>query len=191
MCEPKTHGPIRIGLTIIGLNGLVMGVWLVMNGTLDSRALQSYVRSAEAVVLGVNWPWSVQAMVEWLALFVLSGVLFATAALRVAGLTARSDSASDHDHVPRPPGIPGSGYTAGQRTVGHRDEPGYTLMAVQEGSALVVCGGTDGAQDSPRARVVRVVCASVGRSPRAERAQTRQQIQHLLAGKWTVISSSD
>ena len=185
MGGPRTDGLIRIVLTTIGLNGLVVGAWLMLQGMLGPRPMPSYGSWDGVPLLRVDWPWSVRATVDWLVMLTLLGALIATAALRLSGLMGRSGSANKPADETLPPSIPRR-----RCAVDRIDEPSHGLMRNDGGSRSDIGGATGCTRDIPRSHAVRVACTGEDR-PLPDRVHARERIRRRHASRRTVISRTD
>jgi hypothetical protein len=185
MSGPRTHGLMRIVLTTIGLNGLVVVAWLMLQGMMGPRSMPSYGAWDGAPLVRLDWPWSVRATVDWLVMLTLLGALIATAALRLFGLMGRSGSANNPADEALPASIPHR-----RCAVDRIDEPGHGLMRNDDGPRSVIGGAAGCARDISRSQAVRVACAGENR-PLPDRVHARERVQRRQASRRTVISRTD
>lgn len=81
----RTHGALRIILTIVGLNGLVMVAWMILQdivgpaGPLGAGSPESLSR------LPADWPESPGMWFDWLVILAVFGAFLVIAAWRIWG----------------------------------------------------------------------------------------------------------
>jgi len=178
MSGPRAHGLTRIVLTAIGLNGVVLGAWLVVQGMMGPRSVPSYGTSGGAPLLGADWSWGAWALVDWLVMLALSSILIATAALRLSGLMGEPDSTNDSADELQPPSSPRRGHA-----VDRIDEPSYEVTRNHRGSTSAIRRATGCAHATSRSGAVRVAYAGDSRAPLPDRLRTRGPIQHHPASR--------
>jgi hypothetical protein len=93
MSETKRHGIVRIILTIVGLNGLVVAAWLALLYAIGTNAMRPRTGSLSLPRFDVDWPGSMGIAFSWMVMLALLGILLAIAAWRVHG---RSQAPSSH-----------------------------------------------------------------------------------------------
>jgi hypothetical protein len=81
----RTHGVLRIILTTIGLNGLVVLVWLLMQNALVPSSAMSSGSSAGPPQLRADWIEAAGAWFDVLSLAAIFGILLGIAAWRIWG----------------------------------------------------------------------------------------------------------
>lgn len=95
MREATTHGAMRIILTIVGLNGLVMAAWILLQdivgpaGPLSAGSPESPARPRG------DWPGSPGIWLDWLVMLALFGAVLVIAAWRIWGPIGTSAPSGD------------------------------------------------------------------------------------------------
>jgi len=161
----STHGALRIILTIVGLNGLVVVVWLLLRdivgpaGSLRAGSPESPPR------LRADWPGSAGMWFDWLVMLAIFGAFLVIAARRIWGPVGTSAPSSDSLEDASIPddedvGSQPEGSMSPPRRSSRHDEayalplpPSSDRAARPRGAALSACRMTGRTARSKRSRV--------------------------------------
>jgi len=95
MHRASTHSALRMILTIVGLNGLVMVTWMILQdivgpaGPLSAGSPESPARPR------ADWPGSPGMLLDWLVMLAIFGALLVIAAWRIWGPIGTSAPSGD------------------------------------------------------------------------------------------------
>ena len=95
MQRASSHSTLRMILTIVGLNGLVMVTWMILpdivgpSGPLSAGTPESPVRPR------ADWPVSPGIWLDWLVMLAIFGALLVIAAWRIWGPMGTSAPSGD------------------------------------------------------------------------------------------------
>ena len=91
----KTHGTLRIILTIVGLNGLVVAVWLFLQDGIRPVGRLSTGLPEGLPRLRADWPGIAGMWFDWLVMLAIFGALAVIAAWRIRGPVGMSAPSGD------------------------------------------------------------------------------------------------
>jgi hypothetical protein len=91
----RAHGAFRIISTIVGLNGLVLAVWLIVRDIVGPAGPLSAGSPASLPRLRADWPGATGMWLDWLVMLAIFGALLIITAWRIRGPGGTSAPSGD------------------------------------------------------------------------------------------------
>ena len=85
MQRASTHSALRMILTIVGLNGLVIVAWMILQDIVGPAGPLSAESPESPARLRADWPVSAGMWLDWLVMLAIFGALLVIAAWRIWG----------------------------------------------------------------------------------------------------------
>ena len=90
MQRASTHSALRMILTIVGLNGLVIVAWMILQDIVGPAGRLSAGSTESPARLRADWPGSAGMWLDWLVMLTIFGALLVIAAWRIWGTVGKS-----------------------------------------------------------------------------------------------------